>query len=254
LAKPNITFNSEKDIDGLRASGQIVAKVLLEMINKLKPGVTTAYLDEIAGKNLKLLSANSAPKLEGFPGNTCISVNEIIAHGVPSKRTLRCGDRVNIDVSAEHNGYFSDVAYTVILGNYFHESSRLLDCAKKATLLAVNLSKAGTPVNEISRAIENEARDNDFTIIKNLCSHGVGKSLHDHPANIINYYDPEETLLLEEGMVIAWEPYVSTGAVRAIERDDEWNLTTHNKSDVAQFEHTVLVTNDKPEILTVLKQ
>lgn len=253
MAKPQTAFNSEKDIEGLRASGQIVAKVLWEMINKLQPGITTAQLDEIAGKHFKLLNANSAPKLEGFPGNTCISVNEIIAHGVPSKRILRCGDQVNIDVSAEYNGYFSDVAYTVILGNYFHESSRLLDCAKRATLQAVNMSIAGTPINKISKAIEKEVRDNDFTIIKNLCSHGVGKSLHAHPVNIINYYDPEETLILEEGMVIAWEPYVSSGAVRAIERDDEWNLTTHNKSEVAQFEHTVLVTNDKPEILTVLK-
>lgn len=253
MVKTQSALNSEKDIEGLRTSGQIVAKVLWEMINKLKPGITTAHLDEIAEKNFKLLNANSAPKLEGFPGYTCISVNEIIAHGVPGKRMLRCGDQVNIDVSAEYNGYYSDVAYTVILGNYFHESSKLLDCAKRATLQAVNLSIAGTPINIISKAMEKEARDNDFTIIKNLCSHGVGKTLHAHPCNITNYYDPEETLILEEGMVIAWEPYISTGAVRAIERDDEWNLTTHNKSEVAQFEHTVLVTADKPEILTVLK-
>lgn len=253
MAEKPIALNSEKDIEGLRTSGQIVAKVLWEMINKLKPGITTAYLDEIAGKQFKLLNANSAPKLEGFPGNTCISINEIIAHGVPGKRILRCGDKVNLDVSAEHNGYFSDVAYTVILGDYFHESSRLLDCAKRATLKAINLSVAGTPLNEISKAVEKEARDNDFTIIRNLCSHGVGKKLHAHPTNIINYYDPEETMILEEGMVIAWEPYLSSGAVRAIEQDDEWNLTTHNKSEVAQFEHTVLVTSDKPEILTVLK-
>lgn len=247
------TLYSEKDLEGLRKSGQIVAKVLWEMINFLKPGITTARLDEVAGRYFKLLKARSAPRMEGFPGNTCISVNEIIAHGVPGKRILRCGDRVNIDVSAEHNGFFGDVAYTVILGNSSHESNKLLECAKKATLKAIDLSVAGTPVNEITKAIEKEARDNDFTIIKNLCSHGVGKSLHTYPENIINYYDPDETLILEAGMAIAWEPYVSTCAIRAIELDDEWNLTTHNKSDVAQFEHTILVTNDKPEILTVLK-
>lgn len=243
----------EEDIEGLRRSGKVVAKVLWEMINVLKPGMTSLKLDEIAGKYLNQLNAKSAPRLEGFPGNTCISVNEIIAHGIPNKRILRCGDRVNIDVSAKINEYYSDVAYTLIVGNTSNETNNLLDCAKRATLTAIKLSVAGTPINKISRAIENEARQNDFTIIKNLCSHGVGKCLHAFPQNIINYYDPEETLKLEEGMVIAWEPYVSTGAIRAIENDDEWNLTTHNQSDVAQFEHTILVTNNKPEILTIIE-
>ena len=214
--------------------------------------MTTLKLDEIAGKYLKKLNANSAPRLEGFPGYTCISVNEIITHGIPDKRILRCGDKINIDVSAEHNGYFGDVAYTLILGDQQHGSNNLIECAKRATLAAVNMSVAGRPINEIAKGIEEEARMNGYTIIKNLCSHGVGKSLHAHPKNIINYYDPEETLVLEAGMVIAWEPYISSCAIRAIETDDEWNLTTHNKSEVAQFEHTVLVTDGKPEILTVI--
>ena len=102
----------EEDIEGLRRSGKVVAKVLWEMINVLKPGMTSLKMDEIAGKYLNQLNAKSAPRLEGFPGNTCISVNEIIAHGIPNKRILRCGDRVNIDVSAKINEYYSDVAYT----------------------------------------------------------------------------------------------------------------------------------------------
>ena len=253
MKKKFINHLKDEDIEGLRKSGKVVARVLWEMINILKPGMTSLKLDEIAGKYLNQLNAKSAPRLEGFPGNTCISVNEIIAHGIPNKRILRCGDSVNIDVSAKLNEYYSDVAYTLIVGNTSNETNNLLDCAKRATLKAIKLSVAGTPINKISRAIENEARQNDFTIIKNLCSHGVGKCLHAFPQNIINYYDPEETLKLEEGMVIAWEPYVSTGAIRAIENDDEWNLTTHNQSDVAQFEHTILVTNNKPEILTIIE-
>jgi methionyl aminopeptidase len=250
----DIPTYTEEDLNGLRKSGQIVAKVLWEMINILKPGITTKKLDDVAGKILRQLNAKSAPRLEGFPGNTCISVNEIIAHGIPNKRILKCGDRVNIDVSAEHNGYFGDIAYTLILGDSNHQTSELLDCAKQATLDAVKMSVHGTPVNAIGKHIEDLARSNDFTIVKNLCSHGVGKSLHAVPKNILNYYDPDETLILQEGMVIAWEPYVSAGACRAIElRDDDWNLTTHNKSDVAQFEHTVLVTKSTPEILTLLK-
>ena len=165
MTKSLTASNSEEDIKGLRKSAQIAAKVLWEMINHLKPGSTTKHLDEIAGEYFKLLKAKSAPKMEGFPGNTCISVNEIIAHGTPNRRILRYGDRVNVDVSVEHNGYFSDVSYTVILGVSSHESNKLLDCAKRATLKAVNLSVAGTPVKEISRFIEKEARDNNFTII-----------------------------------------------------------------------------------------
>ncbi len=252
MIKEKTISQSDQNIEGLRKAGNIVAKVLWEMINALKPGMTTMKLDEIAGKYLHKFNANSAPRLEGFPGNTCISVNEIIAHGIPNKRILRCGDKINIDVSAEHNGYFGDVAYTVILGEQGHRTNKLLDCAKRATLTAVKMSIAGTPVNQIAQAIENEARNDGYTIIKNLCSHGVGKSLHAFPHNIINYYDPDETLVLEAGMVIAWEPYLSTCAIRALEADDEWNLTTHNHSEVAQFEHTVLVTDDKPEILTII--
>ena len=252
LSNQPIPAISEEDIVGLRKSGKIVATVLLEMINKLKPGITSFELDQIAGKYLKQHNASSAPRKIGFPGNTCISVNEIIAHGIPNKRVLKCGDRVNIDVSAEYNGYFSDVAYTVILGNSHHVKNKLLDCAKRATLKAISLSVAGTRVNKIANAIEEVARADEFTIVKNLCSHGVGKSLHAFPENINNYYDPEETLVLKEGMVIAWEPYISTCAVRAIESGDQWNLTTHNKSHVAQFEHTILVTSDIPEILTII--
>lgn len=244
---------TEEDIVGLRKSARIVAGILWEMINILKPGLTPRHLDEFAGKLLKQQNANSASRMEGFPGNTCISVNEIIAHGIPDKRILRCGDRVNIDVAAEHNGYFGDVAYTVIVGNSAHETNKLLECAKTATLKAVEMSRPGTPINEIGKQIETFAKAKDFTVVRNLCSHGVGKSLHAPPQNVLNFYDSEETLILQEGMVIAWEPYISTGACRAIEQENsEWNLTTHNQSDVAQFEHTVLVTKDKPEILTLL--
>jgi len=247
------TLWSEKDIEGLRKSGKIVARVLSEMLDVIRPGITTKKLDEVAAKYLNLLNAQSAPRIEGFPGYTCISVNEIIAHGTPCKRMLQCGDRVNIDVSAVHNGYFGDVGYTIVLGETCHETNNLLDCAKRAMFKAVDMSVAGTPVNLISKAIEDEARSYNFTIIKNLCSHGVGKKLHSFPENIINYYDPDENLILEEGMVIAWEPYVSTCAVRAIESAEEWNLTTHNHSAVAQFEHTVLVSRGKPEILTLIE-
>lgn len=245
-----ISNYTEDDLNGLRKSGQIVSIVLQEMLNVLKPGISPKQLDQIAEKYFKKLDAKSAPILEGFPGNTCISVNEIIAHGIPNRRMLEPGDRINIDVSAVHDGFFGDVAYTAILTEDGFTTNALLNCAKAATIKAAKMSLSGTPVNQIAKTMEDIARRNDFTIIKNLCSHGVGKSLHAYPENIVNYYDAEETLELQAGMVIAWEPYVSTCAVRAIETDSEWNLTTHNKSDVAQYEHTVLVTDGEPELLT----
>lgn len=244
---------TEEDIEGLRKSGQIVATILWEMINAIRPGTTPMALDNLAGKILKQLRSNSAPKLQGFPANTCISVNEIIAHGIPGKRILKSGDRINIDVSAEHNGYFGDIAFTLLLGENHSKTNTLIECAKKATDAAISMSTHGTPVNMVAKRMEEIARSQGFTILKNLCSHGVGKSLHAYPKEILNYYDPEETLLLQEGMVIAWEPFVSDGACRAIEQgDNDWDLTTHNKSDVAQFEHTVLITKGEPEILTRL--
>jgi methionyl aminopeptidase len=243
---------SDHDLAGMRKSGKIAAAILWDMINAIRPGITTANLDKLAARLIKLHKANSAPKQEGFPGYTCISVNEIIAHGVPGKQVLRLGDHINIDVSIEHNGYYGDVAYTLIIGENGPESKPLLDCAREITMKATMMSTAGTPINSISKMIEDTARSNQYSIIRNLCSHGVGKSLHAFPTNILNYYDPEETLVLREGMVIAWEPYISGGACRAIQQDGDWNLTTHNKSEVAQFEHSVLVTDGTPEILTLL--
>ncbi|MDZ7605304.1 MAG: type I methionyl aminopeptidase [Cyclobacteriaceae bacterium] len=243
---------SDHDLAGMRKSGKIAATILWDMVNAVRPGITTANLDKLAARLIKLHKANSAPKQEGFPGYTCISLNEIIAHGVPGKQVLRLGDHINIDVSIEHNGYYGDVAYTLIIGENGPESNPMLDCARQITMDAAMMSIADVPINSIAKVIEDTARSNQYSIIRNLCSHGVGKSLHAFPTNILNYYDPEETLVLREGMVIAWEPYISNGACRAIQQESEWNLTTHNKSNVAQFEHMVLVTAGLPEILTLL--
>ncbi len=243
---------SDQDMVGMRKSGKIAATILWDMINAIRPGITTGNLDKLAARLIKLHKANSAPKQEGFPGYTCISLNEIIAHGVPGKQVLRPGDHINIDVSIEHNGYYGDVAYTLIIGENGPDSNPLLDCARQITMDAAMMSAAGTPINSITKFIDDTARSNHYSIIRNLCSHGVGKTLHAYPTNILNYYDPEETLILREGMVIAWEPYISSGACRAIQQDGDWNLTTHNKSKVAQFEHMALVTAGLPEILTLL--
>ena len=219
------------------------------------PGITPFEMDQRAGEVMKQLHLRSAPKkLNRFPAYTCVSVNNIIAHGVPDHRALRVGDQVNIDVAIEMNGYYSDVGYTFLLRLGHHQLDHQCKVARRATFLAIRNSRAGVKLNEIARIVENFVRGQGYTILKNLYSHGVGKSLHDHPANILNYYDPSETLELEPGMVIAWEPFVSSGASRAILSDkDDWSLTTHNQSRVVQYEHSILVTESQPEILTVLR-
>ena len=138
------------------------------------------------------------------------------------------------------------------VSEYHPELDKLCLCARNATLKAISKCTAGTRMNDIGKVVEDEARANGFTVIKNLCSHGIGKALHAYPKNILNYFDPDETHKLKSGMIIAFEPYISNGACRAMEASDGWTLTTHNKSHVAQFEHTVLVTEGKPEILTIL--
>jgi len=245
----------QNDLVALRAANQAAARVLWEMIRIIKPGMTAIQLDDRAADIMNELGASSAPRLtEDFPGNTCISVNEVIAHGIPNHRVFRCGDFINIDVSVEKDGFFGDVGYTFVLGQHRDpDLQNLCRTARNITLMAVKNSLPGKRLNEIGKIIEDETRRNGYTVIRNLCSHGVGRCLHEHPVNILNFYDPGEDLVLEEGMVIAWEPYISTCATRAVEvKGCEHALTTHNRSHVAQFEHTVLVTGSKPEILTVI--
>lgn len=246
-------YYSEEDIKSLRRAGKIAANTLYEVIGKIRPGVTTQFIDDYAGTIIKQNGAKSAPRhLEKYPANICISVNEIVAHGLPKKRMLRCGDLVNVDIAIVYDDFVADLGYTLMIGEVDDDMQNLCRCSQNALFKAVSVCKPGTPFCEIGKAIENEARKNDYTVLKNLCSHGVGKKLHEYPANILNYYDESQTDVLEKGMVIALEPFISTGACRAIEANDGWSLTTHNNSRVAQFEHTVLITDDKPEILTVL--
>ncbi len=246
--------NTDKDIQGLRTAGRAAARVIGEMLSMTVPGVTPYDIDQRAGEVMRRLKARSAPKLiDHFPAHTCISINNIVAHGVPGHQTLKVGDKVNFDVAVELNGYYSDVAYTFLLGLGGHKLDRQCRVARHATFLAVRNSLPGVKLNAIAGIIEHFVRSHGYTILKNLHSHGVGKTLHDHPVNILNYYDPGETRELEPGMVLAWEPFVSSGASRAIlSEKDDWSLTTHNNSRVVQYEHTILITKERPEILTIL--
>ena len=247
-----MSINSEKDLEGLRKVGRIVARCLKHMQSKLEPGITTAELDAIGGQFLMAHGATSAPKLTyNFPGFTCISVNEEAAHGIPGSRVLKAGDLVNIDVSAEMNGYFADTGGSAIIPPESKLHLKICAVAKKALENAMLEARAGAKVNRIGHAIETEAHRNGFTVIENLGSHGVGRALHEEPGFIAGFYDKRDKRILEENQVITIEPFISSGAHEVAENGDGWTLVTNPGIFTAQYEHTIVITKGKPLIMTL---
>ncbi|MBZ9522715.1 type I methionyl aminopeptidase [Bacillus safensis] len=244
----------DHELEALKKVGRIVALAREEMKSQAKPGMSTKELDLIGKKILEEHGANSAPEKEyDFPGTTCISVNDEVAHGIPSEKTiLQEGDLVNIDISAELDGYYSDTGISFVLGTGDARLEALCKCAEDAFLEGLKHAKAGKRQNQIGRAVYNTAKEQGFTVIKNLTGHGIGKNLHEAPNHILNYYDPFDNALFKNGTVIAFEPFISTNAESIYQADDGWTFKTPDKSLVAQMEHTIVITKDEPIILTKL--
>jgi methionyl aminopeptidase len=246
-----MTIETERDIAGLKRVGRVVATVLREMLDSLEPGMTTAELDELGSKLLDRHGARSAPRvMYRFPGATCISVNEEAAHGVPGPRALQPGDVVNVDVSAEMDGYFADTGGTRVVPPSTPTKDRLCHATRLALQEAVAQARAGHKINRIGKAVERVAKAHQFKIIKNLAGHGVGRSLHEEPDSILGYFEPRDTRELQEGMVIAIEPFLSTKSTLVEEAGDGWTLVGAAGNLSAQYEHTVIVTRGAPIILT----
>jgi methionyl aminopeptidase len=246
-----MTIRNHFDIEALRRAGHVVAETLELMRDALEEGITTRELDAIAEKNFRRYGAVSAPiKAYGFPGQTCISVNEAIAHGIPSGLRIKKGDLINLDVSAELDGYYADTGFTIPFGVEDEEVRKLCDCSQRALRKAIAQAKPGAKLNRVGQAIEREARQNGFATIRNLTGHGTGGALHEYPDSIYNYYEPKQKGTFAPGMVVAIETFVSTGADYAEEAGDGWTLTTADGSYVAQYEHSLIVTEDGPIILT----
>ncbi|HVK62193.1 MAG TPA: type I methionyl aminopeptidase [Bdellovibrionales bacterium] len=247
-----MSIESEADLVALRKIGRIVANCLQAMGRALEPGMTTRELDEIGGKFLEFHGAKSAPKLTyNFPGYTCISVNEEAAHGIPGNKILNASDLVNIDVSAELDGYFADTGGSFIIPPESDLKRNLCLATKRALKLAMKAACAGKPLNGIGRAIELEALRNGLTVIENLGSHGVGRALHEEPGFIPGYYDPKDKRVLKKNQVITIEPFLSTGAREVFDAGDGWTLATNKRHLTAQYEHTMVITNGQPLIMTL---
>ncbi|HEY9176516.1 MAG TPA: type I methionyl aminopeptidase [Flavipsychrobacter sp.] len=247
-----MSIATEEQRVGMQQVSDAVAIVLKKMRAFARPGMSTRELDEYGGTLLAELGAKSAPKLTyGFPGYTCISVNEEAAHGVPSvRKILREGDLVNIDVSAELNSYWADNGGSFVLGEDIHGHGRLVATSKEILRKAISNIKGGVRISEIGGLIETEAKKAGYTVIKNLTGHGVGRSLHEEPNEIANYRDRFNRGRFKKNSVVAIETFISTRSTQADTQADGWTLKGNRGGFVAQHEHTIMVTDGQPVIFT----
>lgn len=246
-----MTIETQQDIVALKIIGKIVADTLKLMMKEAKAGMTTLELDEIGRAYLEKFNAKSAPKYTyNFPGTTCISINEDIAHGIPSDYVIKDGDLINIDVSAELDGYFADTGGSFVLGKSTDIQKKVMKATREALNAAIAAATAGAPLNLIGKAIEKVARKHNLKIIENLGSHGVGRALHEEPKFIAPYYDRSDRRILKEGQVITIEPFLSTHTTEVEEGADGWTLSGEKGNVAAQYEHTMIITKHKPIILT----
>lgn len=247
-----MTVESQHDIDGILKTGRVVAHVRDAMLKAIEPGMTTAELDKLGAELLAGFGAKSAPQVVyNFPGATCISINEEAAHGIPGSRKIQAGDIVNVDVSAELDGYFADTGGSIVVPPISPLKARLCHATRLALSNALQQVRAGAPINAIGKAIERTAKAHDFMVIKNLAGHGIGRSLHEDPESIVGYYDRRDTRRLKHGQVIAIEPFLSTRSSYAMQAADGWTLVGEPLNLSAQYEHTVIVTKGSPIIATL---
>jgi methionyl aminopeptidase len=245
-----MSIKSQAELSKLRVIGKIVRVTLEEMAAAVRPGVTTATLDSIGAAVLARHGAESSPPLVyGFPGTACISVNDEAIHGIPGKRMLAEGDLVKLDVTAQKDGFVADAAVTVRVGQVSATADALARCAESAFRLGVKAARPGNRVCEIGRAVEREVRRCGFSVIRELCGHGVGRTIHEEPC-VPNHYDSRFRTKLTEGLVITIEPIIAAGSGRAELQPDQWTIRTGDRSLAAHYEHTLVVTRDAPILLT----
>ena len=247
-----MSITKETEFIGMKKVSEVVGTTLKLMRKYAKIGMSTKELDEYGGEILKSYGAKSAPFVTyDFPGYTCISVNKEAAHGIPSnKKILREGDLINIDVSAELNGFWSDNGGSFVLGKDIYNHQPLVDASKQILHKAIHNIKGGVKISEIGYLIETEAKKSGFKVIKNLAGHGVGRSLHEKPENILNYRVKTNRERFKKNTTVAIETFISTNSTIAVELNDGWTLVGNKGGYITQHEHTILVTDKSPVILT----
>jgi len=245
-----MTISSQSDLAAMQRVGRLVARTIAHMRAAVRPGMTTAQLDEIGARFARSHGARSAPQLAyDFPGFNCLSVNEEIVHGIPGARVLREGDVVKLDVTLELDGYMADSAVTVIIPPVSVEARQLQRAARIAFNSGVAVARAGQSLREVGHAVESAAKREGAVVVRELTGHGIGRRIHE-PPSVPNWGDPDARTILTEGMVIALEPMLTSVPVRVVEEADGWTLRTHNRVLAVHHEHTIVIRRGAPLVLT----
>ena len=251
-----IFIKTKKEIDLIRESCKIVAETLQLMKSNIKPGIATSELDEIAEDYIR--SNNAIPAFKGysqggapgFPGSICISVDDAVVHGIPGSKVLREGEIVSLDVGVLKNNFYGDAALSVAVGKVSAEKSKLLEVTEKSLYEGISHAKEGNRVHDISASVQEMVEYNKFSVVRDLCGHGVGRYLHEEPS-IPNFGRRGTGAKLRNGMTLAIEPMVNAGGYKVVTDSDGWTILTADGLPSAHFEHTILITHNSPEILTV---
>ena len=255
-----VTIKSKREIELMREAGRVTALTHKAIEDAIKPGMTTADIDRIAEETMKKYGAVSAekgydPGIRGVPpyrGATCISINDEVIHGIPSKnRIIKDGDVVSIDTVALKDGFNGDAARTFLVGNVSEEAKRLVEATKQAFFEGIKYAKKGFRLGDICHAIGEYVEKNGYSVVREFQGHGIGESMHEDPG-IPNYGKAGRGIRLEPGMTLAIEPMVIMGKPNILELDDGWTIITEDGSLAAHYENTILITENEPEILTLL--
>ncbi|MDO5291300.1 MAG: type I methionyl aminopeptidase [bacterium] len=250
----SVTIKSNHEIELMREAGRILAIVHDEIEKNIRPGITTYEIDKIGYDVIK--SYDCIPSFldyHGYPASICVSVNDEVVHGIPSKnRIIREGDIVSVDAGVIYKGYHSDAARTHAVGEITPEARRLIDATKQSFFEGIKFAKAGNHLHDISAAIEDYVVAQGYTVVRDLVGHGIGRALHEEP-EIPNFRVRRKGIKLVPGMTLAIEPMVNVGRPDVAWLDDEWTVVTHDGSLSAHYENTVLITDGEPEILSYHK-
>ncbi|HUR85359.1 MAG TPA: type I methionyl aminopeptidase [Solirubrobacteraceae bacterium] len=245
-----MSVDSPDELHALKAAGRVVAATIRAMRRAVRPGITTAELDAIARREFERAGARSGPELDyGFPGTTCISVNDEAVHGIPGRRRLRRGDLVKLDVTAELDGFYADACRTVPVGDARPQALALIRTAEQALARALKVARTGEPLNAIGASVQQTVRRRGHSLCDGLMGHGIGRRIHEAP-DVPNFYDPALSQPLTEGLVITVEPLVCAGGPEVRLGRDGWTVRTADASLSAHAEHTIVVRDGAPLVLT----
>ena len=245
-----ITIKSPRELEHMRAAGQVVAATIARLVAFVAPGVTTKDCDAVAEREIRHLGAVPAFKgYRGFPATICVSINEEIVHGIPGPRVVREGDLVSLDVGAVVNGFYADAAVSAGVGKVSSEVADLIEVTREALERGIQACRAGNRMGDISAAVQRFVEGRGYSVVREYVGHGIGRALHEDP-QVPNFGPPGRGLLLRSGMVLAIEPMVNVGDWRTRGLEDGWTVVTADGSLSAHFEYTVAIMEAGPEVLT----